>query len=109
MSQSLPPTTSFAVTPQSEAEALIVQHALALYRDTQALAKNAPHGQFLNYAEAAVVEKGREFLKTSLQTIVQEEINEVEKKKKPGSVRSAKGKNDIAASQRNKSKPPPEP
>src|SRR5215469_650162 len=71
---------SVAIIPQSEAEALVVQHALALYRDTKTLAKNAPQGQFLNCAEAVIMDKGREFLNTSLQAIVQEEINEVEKK-----------------------------
>ena len=71
MSQSSHASPSLAVTPQSDAEALVVQHALALYRDTQILAKKAPSGQLLNDAEAAIVEKGREFLRTSLQTIVQ--------------------------------------
>jgi hypothetical protein len=80
MSQSSHHFTPVAIVPQSEAEALIVQHALALYRDTQALAKSAPHGQFLNVAEAAICEKAREFTKTSLQAIVQEEVNEIEKK-----------------------------
>jgi hypothetical protein len=76
-----PNEPSRSVTVQSVAEELVVQHALTLYRDTKALAKNAAPGQFLNCAEAAIVDKGREFLKTSLQTIVQEEIDDVEKKK----------------------------
>jgi hypothetical protein len=59
-----------AIVPQSEAEALIVQHALALYRDKKTLADDAPHGQFLNVAEAAICEKAREFTRTSLQAIV---------------------------------------
>jgi len=69
-----------SVTPQSEAEAIVVQHALALYRDAKAHAKNAPHGQFLTYAEALTVVRGRELLKTTLQTLVQEEVNDFEKK-----------------------------
>jgi hypothetical protein len=37
-----------AVTPQSEAEALVVQHALAFYRDMKHHAKNAPFGEILS-------------------------------------------------------------
>ena len=70
-----------ALTPQSEAEALVVQHALAFYRDMKRQAKNAPIGQFLNCAEALVLTKGRELLCTSLETLAQEEVNEVEKKR----------------------------
>jgi len=40
-----------AIVPQSEAEALVVQHALAFYRDMKQHAQNAPFGEFLNYAE----------------------------------------------------------
>ena len=105
---SRPTTFPYALPPQSDAEALIVQHSLALYRDTQALANNAPHGQFLNVAEAATVEKGRELLKNTLQPLVQEEINDMEKKTKRDTVRSAKRKNDIEASPPNKSIPPPD-
>ena len=57
------------LTPQSAAEELIVAQALALYRDSKTIADNAPHGQFLNHAEAAVITKGRELLRTTLQTL----------------------------------------
>jgi hypothetical protein len=81
-----------AVTPQSEAEALVVQHALAFYRDMKHHAKNAPFGEFLHYAEAVAIAQGREFIQTSLQTLAQEEVNEVEKKTKRDSVEPAKRK-----------------
>jgi hypothetical protein len=45
-------------------------------------AQNAPIGEFINYAEAIAVAQGRELIKTSLQTLAQEEVNEVEKKNK---------------------------
>ena len=106
MPQKNPP--SVALTPQSASESLVVQHALALYRDTKALAKNAPHGQFLNCAEAAIVTDGRELLRTTLQTLVQEEINEIEKKTKRDSVRNAEQKKGIAESPKSKSTPPPD-
>jgi len=72
--------SSPTVTPQSEAEALVVQHALAFYRDMKHHAKNAPFGEFLNHAEAIAIAQGRKLVKTTLQTLAQEEINEVEKK-----------------------------
>jgi len=93
---------------QSESEALVVQHALALYRDTKALAKNAPHGQFLRVAEAATVDKGRELLRTTLQTLVQEEIDDIEKKMRHGSVRSARRRKGTEENPKSKSKPPPD-
>jgi hypothetical protein len=69
-----------SLTPQTAAEELIVAQALALYRDSKAIAKNAPYGQFLNHAEAIVITKGRQFIQTTLQTIAQEEVDNVEKK-----------------------------
>jgi hypothetical protein len=72
--------TSRTVAVASEAEALVVQHALAFYRDMKRHADTAPFGEFLNHAEAIALIQGRDFIKTSLQTLVQAEVNEVEKK-----------------------------
>ena len=47
---SKPHHPSPSVTPQTEA--IVVQHALAFYRDMKRNAQNAPFGEFLNYAEA---------------------------------------------------------
>jgi len=98
-----------ALTPQSEAEALVVQHALAFYRDMKRNAKNAPIGQFLNCAEAIVLTKGRELLCTSLETLAQEEVNEVEKKTKHDSVEPAERKKGTSVAKRKTSRPPQEP
>jgi len=68
-----------------------------------------PFGEFLNYAEAIAVAKGRELVKTSLQTLVQEEVNEVEKKTKRNSVEPVARRNGIEAGAPKKSKPPQEP
>ena len=76
------PTPSHSLLPQTAAEELIVAQALALYRDSKQAAKSAPHGQFLNHAEAAVITKGWEFIRHSLQTLIQEEIHDIEKKKR---------------------------
>jgi hypothetical protein len=63
--------TTPAVTPQSEAEAIVVQHALAFYRDMKQNATDAPFGEFLNYAETIAITQGRKFIQTSLQTLAQ--------------------------------------
>jgi len=102
------PISPSNLTPQSAAEELIVAQALALYRDSKTIADNAPHGQFLNHAEAAVITKGREFIQRSLQTLAQEKIHDIEKKKKQGNVRSAKRKKDTSDTEAKKSSPPPE-
>jgi len=100
---------SRTVTVQSEAEAFVVQHALAFYRDMKRNAPKALFGEFLNYAEAIAVSKGRELVQASLQTLVQEEVNEVEKKTRRNSVEPVARKNGIGAGAPKKLKPPQEP
>ena len=71
-------TTS--VLAQTEGEVHFLAQALDFYRAAQQAGKDAPYGQFLNYADAAVQDKGRELLRSSLENIVQTEIDEIEKK-----------------------------
>jgi len=73
--------TSRNIEAQSEGEALFLAQSLDYYRAVKKAGNDAPFGQFLNYAEAAVMKDGRELLRTSLETIVQDAIHEVEKKK----------------------------
>ena len=82
MSKFFPPT----INPETESEAYFVAQALAYYRDMKKIAQNAPFGQFLNYAEAVALSQGRELIRTSLETIVQEEVSNIEKKKRNGSL-----------------------
>ena len=72
-------STSPAVA-QTEGEIHFVAQALDYYRAVQRAGKEAPFGQFLNYADHAVTEKGQELLRQSLENIVQTEIDEIEKK-----------------------------
>ena len=81
---------------ESETEALILEQALAFYREIKAVAENAPDGQVLAQAEAVCLLKGRELLRKSLELTVQEQIDELEKKKKHDTAKRAKRKNDIA-------------
>jgi len=78
----------------SETEALILEQALAFYREIKTVTENAPDGQVLAQAEAVCLLKGREFLRKSLELTVQEQIDELEKKHE--TAKRAKRKNDIA-------------
>ena len=69
------------IVAQTEGEIHFLAQALDYYRAVQRAGKDAPFGQFLNYADAAVTEKGQELLRQSLENIVQTEIGEIEKKR----------------------------
>jgi len=91
------------------AKEYFLEQASAYFDDLRAAAKNAPHGQVLNYVEAAVLEQGQELLRKSLETLVQDEIDEIEKKKNLKTARNAKRKNGISATERKQSSPPEAP
>jgi len=61
-------------------EALVVEQALAMYREMQRTARAAPDGQVLAQVEQLAVTRGREFIRKSLETVLNEEAHEVEKK-----------------------------
>jgi len=57
-----------------------LEQCAAYFDDLKSAAQNAPRGQVLNYVEAAVIEQGHELIRQSLETLIQDEIDEVEKK-----------------------------
>ena len=61
-------------------EALIVEQALAMYREMRDAAARAPDGQVLSVAESLAMTRGRELTRKSLETVLQEEIDDTEKK-----------------------------
>ena len=63
------------------AKQLFLERAAAYYDELNAATENAPYGQTFNHAEAFVVNEGRELLRSSLETIMQANIDELEKKK----------------------------
>ena len=63
------------------AKEYFLEQAAAYFDDLKATAHNAPYGQFLNCAEAIALDKGRDLIRQSLETLVQEEIHDIEKKK----------------------------
>jgi hypothetical protein len=71
--------------PTSEShpvEAATAGEALAYYRAVKQAGQGAPVGQFLNTAERVALDQGREFMRNTLQTLTQEQIDEIEKKKR---------------------------
>ena len=73
---SLPESTVASNSPTTDEAAFIAQ-ALDYYRAVKRAGKEAPFGQFLNRAEAAVEKEGRELLRQSLERITQEAADEI--------------------------------
>lgn len=59
---------------ESPQEALIVEQALAMYRELRDATAQAADGAVLSVAESLAVTRGRELTRQSLQTVLQEEI-----------------------------------
>lgn len=65
---------------ESPQEALIVEQALGMYRELREAAAQAADGTVLSVAESLAVTRGRELTRKSLQTVLQQEVEAVEKK-----------------------------
>ena len=63
-----------------ESEQLFMEQAKAYFHELRQVAENAPKGQIIRRAEMLAFQKGRELIRTSLETIVQEQ-NDLLKKK----------------------------
>ena len=61
-------------------EALIVEQALAMFREMERTANAAPDGQVLAQVEELAVVRGREFTRKSLEAVLNQQTEEVEKK-----------------------------
>jgi len=68
---------------QDENEKLFLEQAKAYYRDLRAAAQNAPHGKILQHADAFAFLNGRELIRKSLEGLVQEQNDLLEKKRTP--------------------------
>ena len=67
---------------EAENERLLLEQAKAFIRDLRAAAQNAPHGKVIQRADAFTLLHGREFLRQTLEAIVQEQNDLLEKKTK---------------------------
>lgn len=65
---------------ESPQEALIVEQALAMYREMRVAAREAPDGQVFDRAESLALSQGRELTRKSLEAVLNEETQAVEKK-----------------------------
>ncbi len=74
----------------SPGEALIVEQALAMYREMKRVADAAPDGQVLDMAERAALTQGRELTRQGLEAVLNEQAHEVEKKGRRRGPASAK-------------------
>ena len=77
-------------------EALIVEQALAMYREMQRTANAAPDGHVLAQVEQLAVTRGREFMRKSLEVVLNEQAEEVEKKGRRAEPATAADRDTIA-------------
>src|SRR5262249_16198182 len=64
----------------SPLEALVVEQALAMVREMKRVADAAPDGQVLAQAESVAVAEGRALTRKSLEVVLNDQADEVEKK-----------------------------
>ena len=83
------------IAPKTPGEALFLEHALAHYRESQAIGDNAPFGQVLNQMDAFALINGRDLARQGLEIALQERVDEIEKKKKQENAKNAPKKQDI--------------
>jgi hypothetical protein len=67
----------------TELEALLVEQALAMARELEALTDAAPDGQVLAIAKLAAVHRGRELTRVALEAALQRQAEAAEKKGLP--------------------------
>lgn len=81
----------------SPLEALVVEQALAMVREMKRVADAAPDGKVLAQAEQVAVVQGRELTRKSLQSVLNDQAQEVEKKGRPAEPVPAAGRGTTVA------------
>jgi hypothetical protein len=71
------------ITVRTELESILVDQALAMARELEAVTDAAPDGQVLAVAELAAVRSGRELTRRALEAALQRQAESVEKKGVP--------------------------
>jgi len=84
-------------------EALVVEQALAMYREMRQAADEAPDGAVFDVAESLAVARGREFTRKSLEVVLHDQAEGVEKKGPPVEPAAAVARGTIAADGRARS------
>jgi hypothetical protein len=91
------------VRVESPQEALVVEQALAMYREMRAAAATAADGEVLSVAESLALGCGRDLTRKSLEAVLQEEAEAAEKKGRPSGRARAAGAANIAGGKRGRS------
>ena len=68
------------VTVRTELEAILVEQALAMARELEAISDAAPDGQVLAVAEAAAVRSGRDLTRAALEAALRRQAEAAERK-----------------------------
>ncbi len=76
-------------------EAMIVEQALAMYREAKLVAHDAPDGAVIDVAESLVVAKGRELTRKTLEAVLRDQAETVEKKGLPAGPARVVGRENI--------------
>ena len=72
------------VTVRTELESILIDQALAMARELEAVTDAAPDGQVLAVAELAAIRSGRELTRRALEAALQRQAEAAEKKGLPG-------------------------
>jgi hypothetical protein len=78
-------------TARTELEAILLEQALAMARDLEAVSDAASDGQVLAIAEAAAVRSGRDLTRTALEAALRRQAEAAEKKGLSGEPAPAAG------------------
>jgi hypothetical protein len=68
------------IIPETPLQRLIVEHALALARQLEQAAAQAPPGQALDRCESVTRDQGQQFLRDALTCALQDRVSQGEKK-----------------------------
>ena len=72
--------TKRRIAVNDSAEALFAEKALAMFRELRQTAEDAPDGEVLHQAELFAVREGQELIRQGLESVIQSQADEVEKK-----------------------------
>lgn len=78
-------------TARTELEAILLEQALAMARELEAVSDAAPDGQVLAIAEAAAVRAGRDLTRSALEAALRRQAEAAEKKGLPAAPAPAAG------------------
>jgi len=96
------------IAVEDSVEALFAERALAMFRELRQTAKDAPDGEVLDQAELFAVREGHELIRQGLESVIQDQAEEVEKKGRPPERVLAGELAHIAAAKGSRSSRPPE-